>query len=263
MGDKSRIVKRGKGDLPKVYRPLKISEVYGQDEIKEVISRGLDERSLAHSILLHGVSGTGKTTMGRIIAMGLNCIEGPTSEPCCVCKYCRQVICGNSFAFKEINAAHVTGIDYMRQLAGESSCANIDGSRNKIYLFDECHRLSLPAQQLLLKEVEDVRSELYFIFCSTDRASIITPLINRCMQFEFKEVPSETIMELLCDVCKAENLNANADVLNRIVQEAHGMPRNALYLLQKEVSLRNIESRAYALMEEVRRQFKGFQAIGR
>lgn len=82
MISQSLVVKRGNGDFHQSYRPCRISEVYGQDEIKEVIRKGLDEDSLPHSILFHGVSGTGKTTLGRIIAMGLSCNnKGPTSEP--------------------------------------------------------------------------------------------------------------------------------------------------------------------------------------
>ena len=95
MKTQPKVKKRGNKDFHHCYRPCRISEVYGQDETKEVIRKGLDEDSLAHSILFYGVSGTGKTTLGRIIAMGLNCRQGPTSEPCCECESCILTMQGN------------------------------------------------------------------------------------------------------------------------------------------------------------------------
>ena len=86
------IVKRGKGDFHQVYRPCRLSEVVGNDEVKRVIEQAFKENKVPHSFLFHGLSGTGKTTIARIIEMGLNCVEGPTSEPCCECDYCRRII---------------------------------------------------------------------------------------------------------------------------------------------------------------------------
>ena len=100
-----RIEKRGSGDFTQTYRPCRISEVAGNEPAKKIIAKAFNENRIPHSFLFHGLSGTGKTTMARIIEMGLNCKEGPTCEPCCGCSYCRSIINrkGN-LAIREINA---------------------------------------------------------------------------------------------------------------------------------------------------------------
>lgn len=229
------IVKRGKGNYPRIYRPLRVSEVYGQQQAKRIIGRGLDEGSLPTTLLFHGISGTGKTTCARIAAMGLTCEKGMTSEPCCECDSCRGIFGGGGhFALYEFNAAHFTGIDHMRKEASNFYCYPI-GFKNKIIVFDECHRLSKEAQTLLLKHVEDGIPDTYFIFCSTDPESIIPTLRNRCMPVEFKELSPETIWNLLVDVCRLERVKYAPEVLDKILKKAEGMPRNALHLLQKAV----------------------------
>ena len=229
------IVKRGKGDYTRIYRPLRVSEIYGQQQAKLLIGRGLDEESLPTVLLFHGISGTGKTTCARIVAMGLTCEKGMTSEPCCKCNSCKGHYGGGGhFALNEYNAAHFTGIDHMRREAGYFDCAPL-GYDHKIIVFDECHRLSKEAQTLLLKPVEDGIPDTYFIFCSTDPENIIHTLRNRCVPVEFQKLQDEVIWELLIDVCKWERVKYAPEVLDNIVRKSEGMARNALHLLQKAV----------------------------
>ena len=148
------LTKRSKGDYPKAYRPCRISEVYGQEEVKHIIGRGLDEGNLAQSLIFYGVSGTGKTTIARIIAMGLNCEKGSTSEPCCECESCTAVLNGNSLAFQEFNGAYFTSIGHLRKETKNFDAYPLGGYPKKIILFDECHRISAKGQDLLLKEFE-------------------------------------------------------------------------------------------------------------
>ena len=226
-----KAVKRGKGDFPHIYRPRRISEVYGQDEIKKIIVYGLNTGTLAHVLLFQGVSGTGKTSMGRIVAMGLNCEKGPTSEPCCECDSCRQTMNGNSFAFQEFDTAHLSGVENIRKKSEDFYYGCMGGERCRIVLFDECHRLTPASQAVLLKRTEDVPEQLYFIFCTT--GEIIENLQNRCMQFKFNELLDEEIRALLVDVCASEKFDPDPALLESIIKEAKGMPRNALFLLQK------------------------------
>ncbi len=239
-----RTVKRGEGDYPRVFRPCRTSEVHGQDEIKMTIGKGLDDGSLAHSMLLHGKSGTGKTTTARIIAMGLNCEKGRTSEPCTECGSCRRVMAGYHMSVFEMNAADLTGIDDTRKLRGEVSTGSFDRSRHKIFIFAECHQLSREAQNMLLKLMQDSGNQNFFSFCSTHPEKIIETLKNRCMPFEFKELPQEELRRLIEDVCRAEGVECQADSLDGIVKEAEGKARNALFLLQKHITARDKESRA-------------------
>lgn len=236
------VTKRGKGDYPNVYRPCRISEIYGQKEIKQIIGRGLDEGSLAQSLLFSGVSGTGKTTIARIIALGLNCDKGFTSEPCCGCHSCNAVLNGNSFAFQEYNAAYFTSITHLRKESQNFDAFPLDDSRRKIVLFDECHRISNSAQDLLLKIVEEPVQDNHYILCSTEPKRIIDTLKNRCMVIEFEKVANEEIKRLLLDVCKSEQVEPSSEILERIIEEADGMPRNALFLLQKAAAAGKLEN---------------------
>jgi DNA polymerase-3 subunit gamma/tau len=227
---------KSKTDYPSKYRPTRISEIYGQAEIKKVVARGLDNGSLPNSLLFYGPSGTGKTTIARIIAMGSNCEKGHSSEPCCECRACREVIHESPFIYHEINCANVTGIDHMRKFRGHFYSYPLGGDCN-IFVFDECHKLSPETQTLLLKDVEDCVPSTYFIFCSTEPEKIIETLRNRCMAFEFKKIAPEEMRQLLHDVCQKERVIHRSEVLERIIDESDGMARNALFLLQQAVML--------------------------
>jgi len=228
-----KVVRRGLGDLPHVYRPRRISEIYGQDEIKKAIAHGLNTGTIAHALLFQGVSGTGKTTLGRIVAMGLNCEKGPTSEPCCECDSCKAIMNLNSFAVQEFDAAHLSGVDSIRRLRQDFACASMGGEKYRVVIFDECHRLSEPAQAALLKPAEDVWDHLYFIFCTTKE--IIDTLQSRCMQFKFNALSDNEIWALLLDVCATEKLDPDPELIEIIIAKAKGMPRNALFLLQQAI----------------------------
>lgn len=254
------IKKRLKGDYSFTYRPRRMSEVYGQEEIKKIITNGLNDGSLAKSLFFCGPSGTGKTTIARIIAMGLNCENGPTSEPCCDCEHCYPIFDGNSFSFWEYNAGYFSGVEKMREAKGNFGAAPMNDDRYKIYLFDECHVLSTAAQTVLLKEIEDGYQHVYFIFCSTVTKNVLDTLLNRCMLLEFKEFEFDDMWKLLLDICESEGVERDLDVLDTIVKKAKGLPRNALFLLQGVVTagkLKKIPKPIEKKIELVRSVFKG------
>lgn len=220
-------------DFTTIYRPKRVSEVYGNDENKRIIARGLDEGNLPHSLLFHGVSGTGKTTLAQIVGMGLNCKTGRTGEPCCECDSCRSVLHGASLTYIEYNSANNTGIDFLRGERQNFDALPLGDYRAKVYVFDECHRLSDNSQDLLLREVENPVEITYFIFCTTQLKGIIEPLRNRCMSLEFTRVADQEVLRLLKYVIECEQLALDSEILDGIVRAADGMPRNALTLLQK------------------------------
>ena len=163
------IVKRGKGDFHQAYRPYRISEMIGNYEVKRVIEQAFKENKVPHAFLFHGLSGTGKTTMARIIKMGLNCEKGPTSEPCCECNYCKRMInVSDSLAVIEINAGEFLKDELKEMLHnfhGYNSGA-FEGLNKNIFLVDECHGLTIDQASVFLKYVEDVPEWNYYVFCT-------------------------------------------------------------------------------------------------
>jgi len=208
--------------------------LYGQEEIKQIIINCFKNGTIGHSYLFHGASGTGKTTCARIIGMGLLCEEGPTSMPCGKCQQCKSIMALSNMDFLELNNANFTGIDFMRTLKADFYCSPFMG-RYKIFVFDECHRMTEATQSIMLKEVEDVIDGVYFIFCSTNPEKIIEPLRNRCMSVEFQPVKDNDIRRMLVDVCESEGIIYQDGAMEPIIKDARGLPRNALFLLQKAV----------------------------
>jgi len=225
------IVKRGKGDFPTVYRPYRISEVYGQTEAKKIIQKGFEEEVLPKALLFDGISGTGKTTFSRIIGMSLLCEQIENQEPCCKCDQCKSIMNSSNSDYEEINTARLSVKD-ITQLRQHFCTAPFMG-HYQIHVFDECHSLSEKVQTLLLQEIEKKWPHNYFIFCTSISSGVIEVLRNRLMQIEFVKLSGDELFELVCDVCLCEGIKFNPEVLDEIVEGANGMARNALFLLQK------------------------------
>jgi DNA polymerase-3 subunit gamma/tau len=207
-------VKRGEGDFPRVYRPCRLSEVYGQEKIKQGIKAMLESGEVYHSFLFHGESGTGKTTFAKIIAMGLLCQKSPTAEPCGECDSCKRII-GNfgNLALFDFNAADFNNIDTIRELRKNHFHTMPFNSAKQIFIFDECQRLTEPAQAALLTEIETSPPHNYFIFCSTDPQKILKPLKNRCAQYEFEPLDKDEISKLLLKVCEIEKVQPDQKII--------------------------------------------------
>jgi DNA polymerase-3 subunit gamma/tau len=237
-GQGGLVVRRGDGDFTQIYRPCRISEMAGNDEARRIITNAFGQKRVPHSFLFHGLSGTGKTTMARIIEMGLNCKQGPTSEPCCVCFCCRRIIARKgSMAVIELNSVEKVMDDFreiLKNFDAQGCGAVFDGGRSNILLIDECHGLTKDQAQLFLKYVEDVTEDNYYIFCTTAPDKFLPTLRDRCaMNLEFKHVLARDLMNLLINICYLEQLKPNEDVLRRIIEHSEGKPRVAVRELQQ------------------------------
>lgn len=228
----------GANDLNTVYRPCTVDEILGNPTNVNMIRKGLDGRSLPHTLLFTGDPGCGKTTAARVIALGLNCENSPvpTSKPCLECISCKSMLNQNSMDVIEINVAQTGGKDHVEKIVNDLPSAPF-GARYKVLIFDEAHRLTDAAQKLLLKVIEDGFSHVYFIFC-TNRPEKLkmagdTAFIDRCNVMHFGRISKNLILNMLSNVAQFEGMNYNTEVISYIAGECRGVPRTALMWLKQ------------------------------
>jgi len=216
-------------DFTTKYRPRKWVEVVGQDHVVRVLRKRKDWKTL----LFYGPPGTGKTTVARIVSMWVNC-EGGEDDVCCKCKKCQAMSNGSVPDFREENVGDSRTIDAMRGIVDWLMYKPVYLAR-KVLVLDEVHNLSVGAQNLLLKVLEEPPSNVVIVLCTTKLDGIIEPLKQRCQEFEFKSVSDEGLMQLLTRVVKYEPwvLELGDEVLRSIFREAGGSPRKFLVLLER------------------------------
>lgn len=191
------------------YRPRDFGEVLGHDETMASIVRRLDSGGPPHAFLLTGPSGIGKTTVARIIASHIGA----------------EVI--------EIDAGSSGSIETVRALIEQGDNLPLSGAPFKMYIIDECHGLSAPAKQAILKALEEPPPHLFFALCTTEAHRIPDTWKTRCFPIALKPVAREHIDELVRIICDAEGWQASEDILALVVEEATGQPRKAITLLER------------------------------
>jgi len=224
----------GANDLNTVYRPCTVDEMLGNRTNVNIIKKGLDNNNLHHSMLFTGDAGCGKTTAARIIALGLNCKEssGPTSAPCLTCISCRSILNHNSIDVVEINVGQSGGKDAVDNIARDLPSAPF-GARYKVVIFDEAHKLTPAAQDLLLKIIEDGYHHVYFIFCTNKPEKLTDAFISRCNVMHFGRISQELLHNMLQNVAEFEAMKFDPTVLSYLAEESRGVPRNALVWLKQ------------------------------
>ncbi|MGH7832340.1 MAG: DNA polymerase III subunit gamma/tau, partial [Candidatus Binatia bacterium] len=140
--------------LARKWRPQRFEEIAGQSHITRVLSNAIRTNRIAHAYLFTGIRGVGKTTAARILAKALNCVNGPTPEPCNACDHCREIVAGNSMDVCEVDGASNRGIDEVRQII-ENARYQPAKCRFKIYIIDEVHQVTKEAFNALLKTLEE------------------------------------------------------------------------------------------------------------
>ena len=232
------IVKRGKGDLNKIYRPCRIDEVVGHETIKRTIKNAIEKERLPHSLMFIGPSGCGKTTFARIVALGLNCVEGPTGNPCCKCEACLSILSLNSLSVIEVDAGRSGDVGTTRRIIDDLPSAPLGVERFRIAIFDEAHRLggSSGSENALLKFLEDTPDHVYIILCTNEPQKLKEVTRNRCKTTQFNRLEDSDIFTLLEQVSQFEGFDYTKEVLEYVAGESDGVPRAALSWLQQIAS---------------------------
>jgi DNA polymerase-3 subunit gamma/tau len=224
----------GANDLQTVYRPCTVDEIIGQELTKKIINTGLKEGSLAHSFLFTGPAGCGKTTMARVIALGLNCksVEKSTNEPCLDCECCKATLFQKNMDVIEINVGKDGGKGAVTKIVEDLNFAPLM-SRYKVLIFDEAHELTKSSQDLLLKVIEDGFSHVYFIFCTNKPEKLAEAFISRTTILKFGYLEDKNLLDILINICEFEGASYDIDVLNYVVDISKGVPRNAIKYLKQ------------------------------
>lgn len=215
------------------YRPQNFKTLVGQDHAKKTIQNALSQGSLSHAYLFAGPRGTGKTSLARILAKGLNCQSpGQNSEPCNQCNICDSINKAKLVDLIEIDAASNRGIDEIRELRDKIVFAPSQ-AKSKVYIIDEVHMLTKEAFNALLKTLEEPPSHAYFILATTEAHKIPETIVSRCQQFTFSHIASADISKRLEEIILEEGGSAEPEALDLIARLSAGGLRDAIGLLEQ------------------------------
>jgi DNA polymerase-3 subunit gamma/tau len=244
--------------LARKYRPLRFSDVVGQDHVTRTLLNALSQGRIAHGYIFSGHRGIGKTTIARILASALNCRNEigsairPTPEPCLACESCLEIRQGNAVDVIEIDAATNRGIDEIRELRDAARYAP-SRDRFKIIILDEAHQITDAAFNALLKTLEEPPEHIVFMMATTEPENIPQTIRSRCQHFSFHAVKLDDIIGQLRGISTAENIDASDATLALLAEAGDGSMRDALSIMDQAIaSAPLIEGRPVLEVEQVR-----------
>lgn len=218
--------------LARKSRPQRFAEVIGQRPVVRTLENALTQRRVAHAIIFSGVRGTGKTTLARIMAKALNCVERQGPEPCNQCRSCREISAGTSVDLQEVDGASNRGIQEIRELK-ERIRFQPSTSRYKIFIIDEVHMLTTEAFNALLKTLEEPPEHVYFMFATTELHKVPLTILSRCQRFELKRLTRRELHSHFAALAEQEGVAIDDVALDMVAREAAGSVRDGLSLLDQ------------------------------
>ncbi len=221
--------------LYRKWRPQRFADVVHQEYTVRTLQNAVLSGQIAHAYLLAGPRGVGKTSIARIFAKAVNCLNPQRGEPCNHCEMCRKITRGNALDVIEIDGASNRGIDQIRQLREEVNFVPAE-AKYKVYIIDEVHMLTNEAFNALLKTLEEPPRHVIFIFATTEPHKVPLTIVSRCQAFELKLLPPERIEKRLKEICEAEKIDASPKVLTAISYRARGALRDAIVMLEQLAS---------------------------
>ncbi|CUX96549.1 DNA polymerase III subunit gamma/tau [Candidatus Doolittlea endobia] len=235
--------------LARKWRPQTFIDIVGQEHILAALANSFSLGRIHHAYLFSGTRGVGKTTIGRLLAKGLNCHTGITATPCRQCDNCREIEQGRFVDLIEIDAASRTKVEDTRELLDNVQYIPARG-RFKVYLIDEVHMLSCYSFNALLKTLEEPPAHVKFLLATTNPQKLPVTILSRCLQFHLKALDVKQIRNHLSYVLQKEQIMAEPHALQMLASAADGSMRDALSLTDQAIAtgLGEVSDEAVSLM---------------
>lgn len=222
--------------LYRKYRPTDMSNFVGQQEIKEILSNSVIKNKISHAYLFSGPRGTGKTSMAKLFAKMVNCINPVDGNPCGECNSCLNIM--NSSDVVEIDAASNNGVDEIRDLREKATLVP-SSSKYKVYIIDEVHMLTIAAFNALLKILEEPPKHVIFILATTEYHKIPLTILSRCQKYQFNKIDTNSIVDRLKYISGEEKILIDDDALYEIAKVSDGGLRDSINFLDQLSSFSN------------------------
>lgn len=236
--------------LYRKWRPGRFEDVKGQDHIVTTLKNQLTLDRVGHAYLFCGTRGTGKTSVAKIFAKAVNCLNPVDGSPCNTCEMCRAINRQTSLNVIEIDAASNNGVDNIREIREEVEYSPTEG-KYKVYIIDEVHMLSIGAFNALLKTLEEPPSYVIFVLATTEAHKIPITILSRCQRYDFRRITTTTIAGHLKELANEEALDVEDKAISYIAKAADGSMRDALSLLDQCVAFYLAERLTYDKVLEV------------
>jgi DNA polymerase III subunit gamma/tau len=218
--------------LYRKYRPQTFHDIVGQDHVTGTLVNAIQTGQVHHAMLFCGTRGTGKTSTARVLAKALNCVRGPTPEPCNVCDACVSITDGTNLDVTEIDAASHGSVDDARDLREKASYAPA-AARFKVYIIDEAHMVTTQGFNAMLKVLEEPPEHVRFIFCTTEPHKVIEAIRSRCQRHDFRRIRTAALVQDFARICQAEEVDIEPAALELVARAADGSHRDGLSRLDQ------------------------------